>query len=176
MKCDKCGEVLAVDDIFCTNCGSPIKREGTQGPTVNPMQQAPMPQQPNVPGMQQTTGNPSVQQAPVQPLTAEEENKIANRLSLISLLLRFASPIVLGVSTIIIEPFSDGLSSIFSAFYPLIALAAFVLMVIVRVKYPKNTFGKVLMWLYIATAIIYILFFVFIAVACVACISQLGSY
>ena len=36
-------------------------------------------------------------------------------------------------------------------------ITALILMIVARVKYPKNTFAKVLMWLYIAFYILYIL-------------------
>ena len=45
-------------------------------------------------------------------------------------------------------------------------IAALVLMILVRVKYPQSVFGKVLMWLYIALAILVV---VFIAVTIIAC-------
>ena len=46
-------------------------------------------------------------------------------------------------------------------------IAALVLMILVRVKYPQSVFGKVLMWLYIALAILVV---VFIAVTIIACV------
>lgn len=52
----------------------------------------------------------------------------------------------------------------------LLAIAALVIMIYVRVKYPKNIFGKVLMWVYIVLFVMYVLFMVAIIIACgIAC-------
>ncbi len=52
----------------------------------------------------------------------------------------------------------------------LASIAALVIMIYVRVKYPKNIFGKVLMWVYIALFIMYIVAMVAIIIACgIAC-------
>lgn len=49
-------------------------------------------------------------------------------------------------------------------------LGALVFMIIVRVKYPKNVFGKVLMWIYITITIISIIAVAVMIVACsIAC-------
>lgn len=50
-------------------------------------------------------------------------------------------------------------------------LVAVALMIIVRVKYPKNTFGKILMWLYIVLGIIFLAFMI---VSIAACITLFG--
>lgn len=50
------------------------------------------------------------------------------------------------------------------------SIAALVIMIYVRVKYPKNTFGKVLMWVYIVSFVIYIIIMVAVIIACgIAC-------
>ncbi len=45
---------------------------------------------------------------------------------------------------------------------PLLSIAAFILMIIARVKYPTNTFAKVLMWIYIVIIGLGVLAFVLI--------------
>lgn len=45
-------------------------------------------------------------------------------------------------------------------------LAAIILMIYVRVKYPKNVFGKILMILYIIVIILTILFVIFMYIMC----------
>lgn len=45
-------------------------------------------------------------------------------------------------------------------------IAALVIIIYVRVKYPKNTFGKVLMWIYI---VLFAIFIIIIAAAIIAC-------
>lgn len=58
-------------------------------------------------------------------------------------------------------------------------LASFVLMIVTRVKYPRNTFGKVLMWVYIGLLILQALLFIAVAIACgigmAACFNELQS-
>ena len=52
----------------------------------------------------------------------------------------------------------------------LLAIAALVIMIYVRVKYPKNIFGKVLMWVYIVLFVMYIIFMAVVIIACgIAC-------
>ena len=52
----------------------------------------------------------------------------------------------------------------------LLAIAALVIMIYVRVKYPKNIFGKVLMWVYIVLFTMYIIFMAVVIIACgIAC-------
>lgn len=54
-------------------------------------------------------------------------------------------------------------------------LAAIVLMIYVRVKYPGNLFGKILMWLYIIVIILTILFLIFMFIMCSTCASGFES-
>lgn len=54
-------------------------------------------------------------------------------------------------------------------------LVAIVLMIYVRVKYPKNVFGKILMWLYIIVIILAILFFLFVMIMCSTCVGGAES-
>ncbi len=55
-------------------------------------------------------------------------------------------------------------------------IAALVIMIYVRVKYPKNTFGKVLMWVYIVLFALYIIamvaFIIACGIACAACTNE----
>lgn len=45
-------------------------------------------------------------------------------------------------------------------------LASIVLVIIVRVKYPRNTFGKVLMWIYIVLFVAALIFLLAVLVTC----------
>lgn len=51
-----------------------------------------------------------------------------------------------------------------------------VLMIYVRINYPKNVFGIVLMWIYIIILVATILLFLFVVVLCNGCISGLDNY
>ncbi len=98
---------------------------------------------------------------------SEEDNKKANRLCLISLLLQYV-PFLLMLSL--------GIHSVFySTFIKVSLLASFILMIVVRVKYPKNTFGLVLMILYIINTILIITTIILVVMACYQAISCLSG-
>lgn len=101
---------------------------------------------------------------------ASEHNaaeKRANRFCIISLICELLPILISGVviSTIQIlsgtEPSSSPeiIISILSTLNLLLIIIGLILMIYVRVKYPKNIWGKVLMWLYIIFAIIALIFF-----------------
>ena len=75
---------------------------------------------------------------------------------------------------------SEICTNIFGTVSLLLMIAGLAIMIYVRVKYPKNVFGKVLMWLYIIVGIIsiiifivYILFIIWACVSCMSCINEL---
>jgi hypothetical protein len=123
-----------------------------------------------------------------------EEKKQGNKFSIISLVLFVCSIIadfldgalsaLHGITTA--NNYGEPLSSIIYLLIIIctiiswaLLIAAFVLMIYVRVKYPKNTFGKVLMWVYISVIVIYMIFiiviFISIGLACGACIIELEN-
>lgn len=120
------------------------------------------------------------------PETPEEKRK-GNMFSAISLACSVGSKIMAGLfssssglfDSLTTGEVSSGIISILSVFFAAIAglgnLAAFVLMIYVRVKYPKNTFGKVLMWLYIIGLIFYILAIILAVVMCAMCLNTIQS-
>ena len=101
--------------------------------------------------------------APNQPKTKTPEDELANKLCIISLICYFA-PTVLGtVLSPLLGIFEDTLENSITgnifilpigAILALAPIAAIVLMIIARVKAPKNTFAKVLMWVYIGLFIL----------------------
>ena len=70
-------------------------------------------------------------------------------------------------------PISEFISS---GLTELLSICGFVLMILIRVNYPQNEFGKILMWLYIVFTIIMIIVIVFFAIftfwAFTSCITQ----
>ena len=74
---------------------------------------------------------------------------------------------------------SEALIAISGCVSMLLGIAALVIMIYVRVKYPKNIFGKVLMWVYIALFTMYIIFMVAViisfGIACAACTEECQS-
>lgn len=67
----------------------------------------------------------------------------------------------------------DRISGALSAFGILFLIAGIVLVIYVRVKYPKNIFGKVLMWIYIVLAVLILIAFIVMLVACTLACSYL---
>ena len=104
-----------------------------------------------------------------------EDNKKANILCTISLVL-FVCPVITAIFYGVLEnafkvnnqlevagsSVMEIASEISGVFY----VAALVLMIIVRVKYPKNTFGKILMWIYIVLTALALIAFVVMMIAC----------
>ncbi|MBE5865906.1 MAG: hypothetical protein E7292_06820 [Lachnospiraceae bacterium] len=74
----------------------------------------------------------------------------------------------------------DLLMDIMGSIGSLAMIAGLIIMIYVRVKYPKNVFGKVLMWLFIVGAIIAviiaILYAILLAVACYSCFSCISEF
>ena len=104
----------------------------------------------------------------------KETNKKANILSLISIFLLYLNIGVALVFEYLKIEMNDLIENV-TGIFPLIGL---IMMVYVRVKYPKNVLGKVSMWLYIATFVISIVLLVVAIVACgitfVACVEGCG--
>ncbi len=82
-------------------------------------------------------------------IAKNEDDGKANTLCIISLALIFGGPIINYLLNLMI-----GTNKSIGILGSAASTAAFVLMIIARVKYPNNTFAKVLMWIYIALAVI----------------------
>ena len=67
----------------------------------------------------------------------------------------------------------DRISGALSALGIVFLIAGIVLVIYVRVKYPKNIFGKVLMWIYIVLAVLILIAFMVMLVACTLACSYL---
>lgn len=95
-----------------------------------------------------------------------EDNKKANILCLIALgcdvlpLLVFAVAKTLSLSVLNIVA---GVTSVLGI---LLMIAGIVIMIIVRVKYPDNLFGKVLMWVYIVLLIVAAVAYIISMIVC----------
>lgn len=119
------------------------------------------------------------------PMTPEEK-KQADKLCIVSMILMFAPMALMFIADIIMGVLYD--TGVTDLYYSLgssyaiesvltfvvfgCGIAALVLMILVRVKYPQSVFGKVLMWLYIALAVLLV---IFIAVTIMACGLALAS-
>lgn len=147
--CEKCGNKIEEGADFCTSCGNSLK----------PVQQ----------------NNIQKNKQPLSP----EDNKKANMLCGLSLLLSYGIPglgaflsyLASSNSTII-----QYLGNLISSVVGLSSIAGIVIMIIVRIKYPQNTFGKVLMWVYIVEYILLIILGIVIVIACSAAISDFNNF
>lgn len=153
-----------------TNAAEYADAAGQTDATKHAEQQRP-PMPPNMPPRQEKMPRPEL---------SPEDKKQADKLCIISMILMFAPMVVIFLKNIILGLLFDAgkeefyyniassyvLGSILTFLMAGCGIAALVLMILVRVKYPQSVFGKVLMWLYIALAILVV---VFIAVTIIAC-------
>jgi len=108
-----------------------------------------------------------LEQVPVEPKT---------RLGLISMILFICGMVVPFLLNSLIDFFMwYSISEAAEVVCGLILLAAFILMIYTRVKYPKDVFGKITMWLFIVAIVFTILLIVFLMVACYSCTTALGE-
>lgn len=147
--CENCGNKLEPNDKFCTKCGSNL------GKTPMPVQNT------------------------EKVYTVEDEKK-ANKLGITSLCLFFGpgivSALLIAISASVKSSIIMSLATILSALSGVASLASIVLMIIIRVKYPKNKLGKILMWLYIILFVLAIVLTVLVFVACLAfCGNELSN-
>ena len=105
-----------------------------------------------------------------------EDNQKANIMCVISLVCHFIVPFLgsflLGGMTSSFTETNDvsagsTITSLFSLIVSCSYLASWVLMIIVRVKYKNNTFGKVIMWIYIILLALGIIAVIILIVTCV---------
>lgn len=122
-----------------------------------------------------------------------EERKKGNLWSAISLIcfcsryiFEFIIVLALGMANVIIEEqfelldiaytLEEATFALCSMISIALAIAALVIIIYVRVKYPKNIFGKVLMWFYIVAFIMYVVLtiavIIAIGIACGACLNE----
>ena len=137
-KCNICGFDNKDESYFCEKCGTDLK----DPVNVTEIDKAPLPNK-------VIYANTSVRQ-----ITPEEDKK-ANILCTISLICYFGGAVIMALLSVIFgNADSDSIRSLVSSLGSfgggIFHLAGLVLMIIARVKYPQNKFGKIIMWLYIA--------------------------
>lgn len=136
MFCTNCGQKLKAKARFCEYCGYGVEEDE----------------------------NPNIINNPVQ--NNNINNSGANTLCTISLVC-FVFPILLYILTI---PFTyntngkDALPILINLTGTMSSIAALVLMIVARVKYPKSTFANVLMWVYISLYAIGLIVFIIVLI------------
>ena len=165
MFCSNCGSPMNDQDKFCKTCGTPV-----QGQSAMPVtQQTPVYQQP-------VSGQPVPAQNHGRTYGPQEQKK-ANKLCILSLILTVAVPLVLCIIFGIVE----SLGAVTNYYIPMFAgvlgsgamIAGFVLMIVVRVKYRKSKFGLILMIIYCVLVAVFLIFF--IVSATTSCSDCVGS-
>ena len=162
MFCTECGKKITKNTKFCPNCGKEVevKEAIVETPVVEE--------------------NKIVEKQP------KDNNHLANVLCTISVCLYFGMPLVAFIFYCITggimsygNDYASTIASFFSSIVGILStcstLAAYVLMIIARVKCPQNTFGKVLMWVYIALFVMGIIMSIVLMVACVGLLAACGS-
>ena len=141
MYCTNCGEALNKNNMYCTKCGTKQEEIVKANDTV------------------------------------EVNNHLANVLCTISLCLYFGMPILSVIIYIITfgltinaDVTDSGVAGLFLSGFSLVAwaarIAAYVLMIIARVKCPKSTYAKVVMWIYIALFVMGLVALVVMMITC----------
>ena len=163
MFCTECGKKLTKNTKFCPECGKEVevKEAVVETPVV-------------------------VEEKPVVVEQPKDNNHLANVLCTISVCLYFGMPLISFIVYFITggimsvgDDASTAIASFFSSVVGILSscstLAAYVLMIVARVKCPSNTFGKVLMWVYIALFVMGIVMAIVLMVACVGMLAACGS-
>ncbi len=151
MYCKNCGKELSSEDKFCSNCGLGNKLDPDNNQT-------------NTLKDNETSANSSG-------TINDKEDRECNILCIISLICLFINSGVLSIYGTKLDEANS-----FSSILGLAPLVGVVLMIVARVKYPKKTFPKVLMWIYIVNIIIFIIFFIMFFVLCYGCVSSMGDW
>ena len=105
--------------------------------------------------------NPETNPQPSNPVVTDDD-KEAKKLCIASLICMYGASLISGVLSYILPP----LAPLFGTCAGLSPIAAIVLMIMARVKYPKNKFAKILMWVYIVQIILALILFIIIVVVC----------
>lgn len=152
MYCGNCGKELLENAKFCQYCGT-VQNEEANQKAVSTTQQ--INNYKNIDKVE----NPS-------------DNRPANTLCTISLCLYFGGPILTVLLYIIryvifsTSAMLSGVVAMLGGLSSFSTLAAYVLMIVARIKYPTSKYAKVVMWIYIILLILEIIGVIILAVAC----------
>jgi cytochrome bd-type quinol oxidase subunit 2 len=104
-------------------------------------------------------------------------DKIANKRTLISLILMFTPTIISVIALSMYSIYSKSYNieldisstamEIYACIIVLFKIASVILIIDTRIRYPKNIASKVVMWVYIVLVIIYVILTILAIVACI---------
>jgi hypothetical protein len=138
--CKNCGKELQEKNNFCTLCGTPVSENAT---TIKP--------------------NNVV-------LETVEDKKKGNVFGIIALILHFGTPFLTSLLSPIMNTIEksnySAISGIVASLIGVGYLSSWVIMIVGRVKYPKNVLCKVTMWIFIITAIMEVVGLILIMAFC----------
>lgn len=155
MVCSKCGKEIDETLNFCPNCGNNLKEQVEENKIDDvPESKEEVKENNPLKGSYEITNNNN-SEISEEDLLKIKETEMANNLCVVSLLLYFLGGFVFG--------FIPGLGKILGMLSPLAAIG---IMVYVRIKYPQNIFGKVLMIVYIVLTILAIIGLILLVIMC----------
>lgn len=177
--CKKCNRENPVNTNFCMGCGSPLNSDENKKSEVNiksendTINENNSDNENNIVNESNTinktnTINESNHVNENKTIVENyEDKKVGDRLGIISLLLYFASGIVELLSFGI---FPNEFGMFLSSIVGMCPLAGIVVMIVGRVKYPKNKLLKITMWVIIGTLIAsVVLLIIFLAFCFITC-------
>ena len=158
--CPSCGRENSSDTLYCVNCGLKF---GENNELVCP----------NCNNKIEANNNfclncgHKLKEITNNQVVVNESDSEGNKLGIISLCLYFFGPFILGVISYF---FPRDFSQYISSLGGLSSLAAIVIMIVGRVKYPTNKLLKIIMWIYIgliaASIVLFIAIFLFCFITC----------
>ena len=155
MKCPKCGIELEEGLNFCTNCGTDLKAKITNETIIKEENKIDsLKGSYELPNSDKNINNDSNNTMLSQGNSTSSNDDMPTILCIISLVLYFMGGTIIGML-----PILRGIGF-------LGPLAAIGIMIYVRVKYPNNLFGKVIMWIYIVFTILTIIGLVLLIMLC----------
>lgn len=158
MICKKCNSNNEKDSIYCQNCGAKLEKEKKE---------------------EQAVEKTEAKTVSTNTESDETRKKNATTLCVISLILMYGFPIIMGVIAGVVSALNssalDILYNVIGSFSSLSSIAAIVLMIVARVKYPESTFAKVLMIIYIIQVVIGIIVGIILLFACAALMASCAN-
>ena len=161
MKCPKCEMNINDNSKFCIHCGYQFNNEQNSKYCISCGSEI-------IPGSKFCgvcgAGFGTNVSVPAKTdVNDDNKNPTANLLGILSLVLYFCGPVLVGFLYKIL-PYGYASSS--SSVASLSSLAGIVIMIVGRIKYPKNTLLKVAMWIIIILILLGIVAFVLIFLWC----------